>query len=363
MFACVFHSEIDGDDDGKQSEEVEIGVDPFAYVTIASACMASLKHKFLVRDEIAYFDRSVTNHSKVSIRWLEYVMFRDGAAIKHARNGGESHIGGYRVDGYDPATRTVYEFNGCYWHGCQKCFPRRKKQFKAQKAKEEALRKQGYTAVAMWECDFKNLERDSVHCHDFLAANSFFWHEPLEPRDSFFGGRTNAARLYFKCASDESIEYVDFTSLYPWVNKNGEYPVGHPDIILNPSVDRLYNREFFGLIKCEVVPPRGLFHPVLAEHAHGKLMFPLCHSCMDQSSTTCHHSPDERALVGTWCTPEVYKAMDMGYEVRKISEVHHFAQTKVGLFADYVNTFLKKKQEASGWPPVGFGFCCYLISL
>lgn len=28
----------------------------------------------------------------------------------------------------------------------------------------------------------------------------------------------------------------------------------------------------------------------------------------------------------------------------------HFPQTKHGLFEDYINTWLKSKQEASGWP-------------
>ena len=42
--------------------------------------------------------------------------------------------------------------------------------------------------------------------------------------------------------------------------------------------------------------------------------------------------------------------MDLGYEVQYIYEVWHFKETCEGLFADYVNTWLKIKQEASGWP-------------
>ena len=43
--------------------------------------------------------------------------------------------------------------------------------------------------------------------------------------------------------------------------------------------------------------------------------------------------------------------MDLGYEVQYIYEVWHFKETCEGLFRDYVNTWLKIKQEASGWPP------------
>lgn len=57
-------------------------------------------------------------------------------------------------------------------------------------------------------------------------------------------------------------------------------------------------------------------------------------------------------------TDEVKKALEMGYKLLQIHEVWHFDQisqynpdTKTGgLFTKYVNTFLKLKQEASGWP-------------
>ena len=40
----------------------------------------------------------------------------------------------------------------------------------------------------------------------------------------------------------------------------------------------------------------------------------------------------------------------MGYTIRFVHEVWHFPKTRVGLFADYVNAWLKIKTEASGWP-------------
>ena len=58
---------------------------------------------------------------------------------------------------------------------------------------------------------------------------------PLEPRDAFFGGCTGATTLYAKAAEGEEISYVDFTSLYPSINKYGTYPVRFPEIYLNPA--------------------------------------------------------------------------------------------------------------------------------
>lgn len=57
--------------------------------------------------------------------------------------------------------------------------------------------------------------------------------------------------------------------------------------------------------------------------------------------------------MGTWCTPELSKAMNNGYKVIKIYEIYHFEEStrydretrKGGI---YVNIFLKIKQEAYG---------------
>ena len=64
----------------------------------------------------------------------------------------------------------------------------------------------------------------------------------------------------------------------------------------------------------------------------------------------CVHTDEQRALTGTWCSPELKKAVKLGYQVQYIYEVWHFEETCEGLFRDYVNTWLKIKQEASGWP-------------
>lgn len=74
--------------------------------------------------------------------------------------------------------------------------------------------------------------------------------------------------------------------------------------------------------------------------------------------TSCHQGDHERAFVGTWCTPEIQKALEKGHTILKIYEVYHWDQSTQykpndkngGLFSAYVNTFLKFKQEASGWP-------------
>jgi len=69
-----------------------------------------------------------------------------------------------------------------------------------------------------------------------------------------------------------------------------------------------------------------------------------------ERSAQCIHTDEQRVLTGTWCSPELHKAVELGYEVQYIYEVWQFDETCEGLFRDHVNTWLKIKQEASGWP-------------
>ena len=57
-------------------------------------------------------------------------------------------------------------------------------------------------------------------------------------------------------------------------------------------------------------------------------------------------------MIGTWCTPELHKAVEQGYEILKIYVVWHFPedQRKEGLFAEYLTKWLKNKTETTGWP-------------
>ena len=80
-------------------------------------------------------------------------------------------------------------------------------------------------------------------------------------------------------------------------------------------------------------------------------MFPLCKTCADtKNPNPFTHTDQERAIRGTWCHIEVMKAIEKGYVVLNLHEVWHWEETSDELFKEYVNTFLKIKQEASGYP-------------
>ena len=143
----------------------------------------------------------------------------------------------YSVDGYDAQTETVYEYQGSFYHGCIKCFPDKRQRtrnchpdrtieevYEATQKRVKMLRDVGYTVVEKWGCEFREQKKTDLQLQEFLKTYDPV--TPLEPRDAFFGGRTGATTLYAKAEPEEEILYQDFTSLYPWVNKYCEYPVG-----------------------------------------------------------------------------------------------------------------------------------------
>ena len=118
--------------------------------------------------------------SFIATKWLEWEAKQRGIHIHYARcgHGGERHILGARVDGYHPETKTVFQYHGCFWHGCKQCYPKARSGTVAQLNKQgefvvrgdsqgqpmkrkdaydltlmraKFLRDSGYTVVEKWE--------------------------------------------------------------------------------------------------------------------------------------------------------------------------------------------------------------------
>lgn len=96
--------------------------------------------------------------------WMNWLIETHGYKILHKLNNNrEKRIGPFPVDGYDPFTKTVYQYNGCYYHGhC--CHLNRSmnsnerlKRFNKTKDCEKYLVDSGYKVQSIWECEFLQL--------------------------------------------------------------------------------------------------------------------------------------------------------------------------------------------------------------
>lgn len=342
--------------------------DPLAYNTLASLCHAIYKACFLEENTIALVPPGgYINHrySNVALEWLEYLRIHEGVDdLIHAGNSSTSEckIGPYRVDGYSPSRKTIYEFYGCYYHGHEQCIkgsftglhPFYKLTYKGlhekMQEREQELLNQNYTVVSIWECEWKDFKSK----HD-LVTNSIVREMkgfvPINVRDSFKGGRTETFKMFdeVNVENGERIGYVDVNSLYPYVISTKTYPVGHPVIEYGSSDTDVHT--IFGFVKCKILPPTNLYHPVLPYTVNGKLLFPLCALCAEtMDNAYCRHSCDERALVGTWFSEEVKLAISEGYKILKVYQTMHFKRSSNEMFANYIRTFYKMKVVAGGFP-------------
>jgi hypothetical protein len=256
-------------------------------------------------------------YSKLSIQWLEWIIHDKGLSIQHALNGGEVSVTGthYRLDGYCVETHTAYEFNGCLWHICPTCYPYDRKTLKHPRTnqsmeelytltmkKKQHLQSLGYKYVGIWEHEFADLVKTNANVSDYVRGLDL--QERLEPRHAFFGGRTNASRLHYEVKErgrESEIRRFHFAlSQREQVRPIPRGTPGHHHRGVHDDGRVLWDR--------------GLHHPVLPYRSQGKLKFPLCRTCADTEQTPCHHSPRERILLGTWCTPELLEAEARAYQ-------------------------------------------------
>ena len=325
-----------------------------------------------------------TIHQKTGIPLVIQSALTSGGE-KNVRWGGNS----YSLDGYChfQGQRLALEYNECIFHGCPTCFPgdrlniknpvngkSMEELFAITLKKKENLEKAGYKVISKWSHEFAHdLETDS-RMLDFVQSLDFV--DIINIRDALYGGRTSAICLHATCPEGYEIKYNDITSMYPFQNKVNKYPTDHPVHIhknFKPIGYRNCSGEceepkctgkhtvfpYFGFVKLKILPPTDLMHPLLPYRVQQKLKFPLCADCAEREPESHCQCPDEkRAFVATYCTPEVERALDYGYKIIKIYHVLHYETSETygtegnkGLFGEYIDTFLKIKQEASGYPP------------
>lgn len=353
-------------------------------ITIASACNLMFRRKLLKPKTIGIIPRGGYRHadrqSAIALQWLTFEEKKRNIRIKHAGNQREICVPGtyMKPDGVCLEKKLIFEFHGCYYHGCPSCFRLNRNQslyedpgdtfeyrLERTKSKTQRMRDLKYEVIEMWECEFKQLLQTDKNML-WLNDISIIKNAPLNPRDAFYGGRTGNTVTYYEAGPEEKIKYVDVCSLYPWVCKYGKFPMGHPVEILvgNEDCRKVLNEahdlsKLTGLIKCSVLPPRDLFHPLLPVRMNEKLLFVLCRTCGENMSQTlmCSHSEEDRVIHGTWVVDEVAKAVSLGYELKEIQEIWRYDSICYdpilktgGLFAEFIDMFIQMKQEASGWP-------------
>ena len=97
--------------------------------------------------------------------------------------------------------------------GCPKCYVDREtvnrvnqktmeELYKDTMRKVKYLKECGFEVEQKWECELaKEMDEEMKQ---FFDEHEIV--DPLQPRDAFYGGRTNAAKLFHQCQGNEKIK-------------------------------------------------------------------------------------------------------------------------------------------------------------
>lgn len=368
--------------------------------TIASTAMRSFRKNHLKPRTISLIPRNgyrmKDTQSKIALEWFTWLEHEMKVKIIHMGRGREMRFPGIPpVDGViknKDDTFTLLSFYGCFFHSCPLCFTtdRQKNIYSISENKKKQtdsnykikflshdmryertinianeIRRRGFTLIEQWECKFIEQKRSNPEINRILSECDFYNHSPLDPRDAFFGGRVENIVMCRDVQENEKIKFIDFCSLYPASLKLKPHIIFHPEIFIGKreceeflgSISNIDKVE--GLIKCTILPPRNMFIPILPVKMNGKLMFPLCYSCCSslEQNDCPHEDIKDRMINGTWVSHEIQYAVKHGYTILEIFEIWQYKsecydsiEKKGGLFSSYIDSFLKIKQESSGFP-------------
>ncbi|KAG8188728.1 hypothetical protein JTE90_023073 [Oedothorax gibbosus] len=106
----------------------------------------------------------------------------------------------------------------CLFHGCFLCYDAnvvnpisRIKMgvlFRQTAEMTEKPRTAGYQVLEKWEHEFQKDKKSDPQLKPFLESHEL--QDRLNPRDAFFGGRSNAIQLFYE--GNAKYSFIDFTS-------------------------------------------------------------------------------------------------------------------------------------------------------
>jgi len=168
--------------------------------------MAIYRTKYLQPETIGTIkDDKKEMYSKGSLAWLNTF-----TNVRHALNGGEINICCTKLEGFDQETNTVYQYHGCFWHGCPKCYNEDTINnvnhesmgdlYHKSKERSKQIINTGFALIEMWKCQW-------VKTKEYRNSKNIV--EPLNSRDASYGGRTNASKLKVQ---NKILRYIDVCS-------------------------------------------------------------------------------------------------------------------------------------------------------
>ena len=176
---CVYFKEIAKIDDEKIRKMLRKGLlnwldEMPVYGFNSSSYDLNVIKKYLPQ-VLAKHSKKQGNISKSEKLWIRSIEEELGRNLEQNKK-----IGRYNVDGYDNETKTVYEFNGCLFHGCPKCYnpndinpltgDKMNVLYEKTIKKESNLKQMGYKVKSIWNCEFQAPK--DIELNDIIKCNN-----------------------------------------------------------------------------------------------------------------------------------------------------------------------------------------------
>ncbi|XP_038054119.1 uncharacterized protein LOC119726483 [Patiria miniata] len=119
----------------------------------------------------------------MAAEWMDWVAYTDGVYIQHKLNAKEKQVGDRQipVDGFCKQNNTVYQFQGCFWHG-HRCHLNKSEFNHVRKTSMDELRQQteqtsayirqhGFQLKEMWECEWRQILSTEPGAKQFVESH------------------------------------------------------------------------------------------------------------------------------------------------------------------------------------------------
>ena len=334
-----------GKDESSIYDWIPNPIDPFVYCTQSQIAMSLFLAGHSESNQPAVSPiKHRSGWSKVSIEWLEHISQQQHISIHHYGNSDREYYDQFSkrfVDGYCSRTNTVYQFHGCYYHGCLHCFcptdihPQKNVSYQDiyNKTQSHTLELQKYyTVVTIWECEWRHLkQQNQIDTTYFQECTNI-----ITDREFLHGGRTEVFSPYANITEEDSIQYHDVCSLYPTVCALDILPIGHPDRYFGFQAQQFFDHhKVFGYIRCKIICPTNDRIGLLP----------------NKNELTKRLTFDLLEKIGTYFANEIYFAMQYGYKVVEVYEILHFPESSRSdkYMRGYMAYFYRMKEESEGF--------------
>lgn len=215
----------------------------------------------------------------------------------------------------------------------------------------------------MFECTWQEFKRkNKVILNEFWISSKLDPKRPLSrlvPRCAIRSGFNELYQLQCEATENKAIYYFDCNSLYSYIARDMNFPIGEYQVILENDLKqhlKIENNKFFykdedcscDIAHVSVLAPRDMYAPFLSYRFGEQSFNSLCFKCVQTKNTnTCRHKcPYKRRFTSTYTVIELEKALELGYVILYVYELYHYSR-KAPVLSNFIKVISSLKLKST----------------